>query len=364
MTAAGHLGENSGKRLSPDQRRQIFQYGRNGYTKAAVTRLMKVGMAAVKRWWPPADSTVPCFEDQPRSGRPLKFSPAERKAIKRQARDGASLAVIRMRLMQGGKGRVSKSTLSVAMKSGRRPLVYQRVKEVRVLRPSNKLDRMRFCSTFNAVSGPPMVFLDGKVFSLYADRAGKLKYRWAPVDAKPINVKGKQIAHLHFYAGVSVGWMSSLFFAPPSPPMGSGLARSLENFSSQHYTAIMTSMKKELDAHFKGKPYCIIRDRAPQHIKAEKSEDFSTLNLPIVKDYPAQSWDINCIEHVWAQLVMSLLGNRARTADGYRRVIQAHWRALPQSTIDKLVAEVPNRLLKISKLKGEWISHYQIDSFT
>jgi len=305
---------------------------------------MRVGKDAVKRWWPPDDGSMPCFKDLPRSGRPPILGPTDRKAIKRQAKADLSTAEISMRRMHAGKQAVSPQTINRVLKGGRRPLTYQHVKEVRVLRDTNKKQRMQFASTFDVDGGPPLVFLDGKVFSLYSNRGGRLKYRWAPADAAPISVKGKQVAHLHFYAAISQGWKSSLFFVPPSPPVGSKLARSPENFSAEHYTDLMTRMKVELDAHFNGQPYRIIRDRASQHLKAEKSMEFSLLNLSIVEDYPAQCWDINAIEHAWAQLVRLVLGHRARTADGLRRVIKRQWELLPQSTIDKLLAGVPSRL--------------------
>lgn len=363
MTGTARARHKSDFRLSVDQRRSIFNYGRSGWLKSAVMKHMNVGAAAVKRWWPPADGTVPSFEDKTRVGRPRKLSSADVKAMKRQAQSNASLAQIAMRRMRAGKVKASKSTYGRSLKRGYKPLFYKRVREVDVLRPKNKLARSEFSKTFDAVRGPPLVFLDGKVFTLYSGRGGKLLYRWTTFHAKPIGVKGKQLAHLHFYAAVSRGWKSEVHFVPPSPPAGSTLTRSRMNFEAQHYMDVMKQMKKELDAHFKGKDYRIIRDKATQHTKAESLNEFSLLQLPIVKSYPAQSWDINCIEHVWAQLVRLVLGHRARTARGLRRVIQRKWKELPQTTIDKLVAGVPSRLTKIRELNGDWISHCSDLSF-
>ena len=120
----------------------------------------------------------------------------------------------------------------------------------------------------------------------------------------------------------------------------------------------MVGLDRELRRHFDGQLFNIIRDRASQHIKAEKYAVLSALNLPIVVDYPAQSWDINCIEHVWAQLVNQIRGHRAITADGLRRVVCAGWRAIKQSTIDLLVDNVPNRIKRIRESEGEWIGAY------
>jgi hypothetical protein len=83
------------------------------------------------------------------------------------------------------------------------------------------------------------------------------------------------------------------------------------------------------------------------------------LNLPFLEAFPAQSWDINCIEHVWAQLAIRVRGQRPRTAMGLKRVIQEEWMAIQQSTIDKLIAGVPNRIQKIAEKQGRWIGPYQ-----
>ena len=52
-------------------------------------------------------------------------------------------------------------------------------------------------------------------------------------------------------------------------------------------------------------------------------------------------------------------GHRAITADGLRRVVARAWRAIRQSTINSLVANVPLRMEAIIAAGGEWIGSYQ-----
>ena len=119
----------------------------------------------------------------------------------------------------------------------------------------------------------------------------------------PCQSEGKAAGLPAFYAAVAKGWRSKLYFVPPSPRVGSGKAKGDRAFESTDYERFMVGLDRELRRHFDGQLFNIIRDRASQHIKAEKYAVLSALNLPIVVDYPAQSWDINCIEHVWAHLV-------------------------------------------------------------
>lgn len=112
-------------------------------------------------------------------------------------------------------------------------------------------------------------------------------------------------------------------------------------------------------AGYGGRPYWIIRDRAKQHTSKATVKALQPLELPIMESFPDQSWDINCIEHVWAQLAAAVKLRRPTTARGFKEVIQQEWAGIAQSTIDTLVAGVPLRIQKIAKLKGSWIAEYQ-----
>lgn len=329
-----------------------------GCTKAHTSRHLKVSKAVVDRWWPNADGSAPCLEDSPRPGRPRLLDSTEVKAVKRALKNGATLAVVKKRREQQGKQPVSRQTLRRAAARGRQPLAYQMEKAIRVLSDANKKARYDWTDAFDPSSATPWVFLDGKVVTVYRGHRGNVTMRWAPVGRPPARGKGKLLAYLHFYAAVAKGWRSKLYFVPPSPPVGSGKAKGDRSFESADYEHVMAGLDRELRRHFQGQLFSIIRDRASQHIKAEKFAVLSALNMPIVVDYPAQSWDINCIEHVWAQLTNQIRGHRAITADGLRRVVWAGWRAIKQSTIDQLVQNVPNRIRKIRDSGGEWIGAY------
>ena len=346
-------------KASPEQRAAVVSWAHLGRTKAFTIRKMKVSKAVVNRWWPPSDGSAPNLEDSPRSGRPRLLSSMEVKAVKRSLAAGANLVQVMKRRERRGLKPVSKSTLSRSAAMGRKPLKYQKVKAIRVLSSANKAARYVWTSKFNLSSRTPLVFLDGKVVTLYKGRRGNVSWLWAPVGQPPVRPKGKLLAHLHFYAAVAKGWRSRLYFVPPSPPQGSGKAKADRAFQSTDYEHVMVGLDRELRNHYGTRPFRIIRDRASQHIKAEKFSVLSDLNLPIVEDYPAQSWDINCIEHVWAQLVRAITGHRARTVDGLRRVVRRGWQAIEQSTIDKLVENVPRRIEKIRDSAGEWIGAYQ-----
>lgn len=49
---------------------------------------------------------------------------------------------------------------------------------------------------------------------------------------------------------------------------------------------------------------------------------------------------------------------RPRTAAGYKLAIERAWEALPQSAIDKIIANVKWNVDKISENGGEWLQDY------
>ncbi len=81
--------------------------------------------------------------------------------------------------------------------------------------------------------------------------------------------------------------------------------------------------------------------------------------MPVAEDFPPQSFDINIIEGVWAWLQGRVQGRRPVSIRGLETVINKEWKAIKQTSIDKLVAQVPRRLKKIVEGRGRWLSNYK-----
>lgn len=197
------------------------------------------------------------------------------------------------------------------------------------------------------------------MMSMYTGKHGKLSYAWQHADVPLTKGSGRLMAHYHFYAAVAKGFKSKLYFVPPSCE-GDSRPKSATSFKGEHYVEVIRGLAKELKGW---KPstgsYHIIRDKARQHTSAATNKALAPLNLPIMESFPAQSWDINCIEHVWAQLAQGVNSRRPRGAAGFKAIIQQEWRAIKQHTIDKIIAGVPKRITKIRELGGSWIGAYK-----
>jgi transposase len=342
-----------------DVREEIINLHRTGHTKSSIMKALKVGRRAVDRWVAESDSLRPNVHDKPRSGRPVKTTSAQRKAIRRAWTPKRNAAEVSKSLAKAGTVQISRHTISQLWHIQRRPLVYASVTMQKRLTASNRSDRVAFCSDEKPTSTTPWAFTDGKVCSLYTNGNGKTGMAWRRADERLQVVPGKLIARFHFYGMVGRGLKTKLIFVPPSPTKGSSKPTSGITFKGSHYINLMKKFMPELDKWRPNRDYAIIRDKAKQHVSKASKTAMDDLGLPILESFPAQCWDINCIEHVWAQLMIQLRHHRARTPDGFMKVIQKGWAAISQATIDKLVAGVPRRLQRIKELKGEWISSYR-----
>jgi len=332
----------------------------SGLSKASICKELGLSKVTVDRWTNESLTHAPDMNDKHRSGRPKKLKPTEVSKIKKMARPGLTATAAAQRLKEHGQLNISRQTVTRIWSSGKHPLFWRPVVKVKQLSHQNQAARKAFCQCHKPTKKVKWVFLDGKVCSLYSDKHGRLSYAWQRPSEPLAKGMGRLVAHFHFYAAVAHNFKSSLHFVPPSWHHGCKGPKSPDTFKSGHYVEFMKKLARELEGQQPqlGK-FSIIRDRASQHTSAKSAEDLKTLDLPILKTFPAQSWDINCIEHVWAQLAAKLRNRRPTTPRGYKAAIVKEWEAIDQSTINRLVEKVPSRIQKIWGLGGKWIGGYK-----
>ena len=313
----------------------------------------------MERWAEEADKRTPDMHDKPRSGRPCKFSPRQVKAVRRAFTPKRSPGKVARALTARGTVKISEGSVRRIWATARHPITYMKIIRPKRLSDINKQKRMAFAQHHMPTESTPWAFTDGKMCSLYLRDDGNFTCHWQKAGTTPSSDKNGLVARFFFYAVVGTGLKSDLIFTAPSPKKGTGLATGGRAFISSDYISLMRRFRKPLGIWRPGGRYFLIRDRARQHTSAESDRALSPLNLPILEAFPPQSWDINCIEHVWAQLSQKLRHHRARTPDGFRRAVLKAWDSISQETIDAIVEKVPGRLKKIAALKGEWIGKYK-----
>jgi transposase len=351
-------------RLLPVLRREISDRHRSKQSNIKIQHGMKLGKVAVARWIDEGEKKQPCWEDSPRSGRPCKLNGAQRTAVRRACRKKSTATAVALAFSKHGNPKISRMTVSRLWRSGRRPRIWAKKVVRKRLSPVNKKKRLDFARAYRPTAAIPWAFTDGKVLSLYTGEGGVTHMRWQRVDEldQP-NEAGpsKLVARFFIYAVVGRGIKSRLLFTAPSPTRGSGMATGARAFMSCNYVRLMRAFKQELVRWRPSGRYRLIRDRAPQHVSRTSNEAMASLGLPILEPFPPQSWDINAIEFVWAQLTLKLSGHRACTPDGFRRAIMKAWDSISQTTIDQIVAGVSGRMDMIVALEGGWIGACKYD---
>jgi transposase len=342
-------------KLTPAQRQHIITSHACGKSTASLAKSFRVSMGTIKHWIRAGKERGGDLSDRPRRGRPPKVTPSLQAKMKRMAKKGKPATKIARRVATAVEGGLDRTTVGRHLKGGRHPLEYAPVRGDRVLSEANKKARLKFVEEFPLGTEGCWVFLDATVFPLYTGGGPKLRRAWQGRDRRLVQTKGTLVAHYHVYAAVAKGFKSKLYPVPPSCEEDSPLPKSKVQFEGHHFVGMMQQLLKELKAHFKGKKFCIIMDHAPQHLSRATKEALYHLSMPILWDFPAQSFDLNVIELVWAKLKALVEQRRPITKRGYMKVIKESWRELKQTTIDGIIDTVPRRMQEVKKKKGDWV---------
>jgi hypothetical protein len=235
------------------------------------------------------------------------------------------------------------------------------VKPQRKLSLINKKLRLDFCISHLHAHTSQWIFIDAKYLYVYLYPKGRLRYAWKSVGARPpaqLSAKPGAPWVFLFYGAVGQDYKSPLYFVAPSPPAGSNAKRAKDNFKSGHFIEMLDKMYQHIcKAHPRGR-FKMVWDHARQHTSKMTKAAIQDIQHNILQDYPPQSWDINVIENCWAMLDQELNRSRAKcTAKWYHR-IRAAWEKVDQSSINKLVDGVRDRLQSIEESKGDWVPHH------
>lgn len=300
--------------------------------------------------------------DKARSGRPLKLPPQLRKPVRRMARAGKTTRYIVRYLAENHGVTVTRQTVARVLKGGNKPMAWLPVSRGRVLREANKALRVEFCEQHLLDSWKHWkntVFVDSKYLYVYRDKAKRWLYRWQNVGSKQVFPQNSNPQVFHFYAAVAWGHKSKLVFVPPTKGVGVEGANDKVTFNSSHFIEAMEQLSAEFQQWFpSSRSYRVVWDSARQHTSKEAKAGVARLGIPVMPDFPAQSWDLNIIEVCWAWLSHNVKGHNHRVWDGWEECIKEAWAEVEISSINKLVAKVPKQLQKIAQKEGEWVRYF------
>lgn len=317
------------------------------------------GKAAVKRWAAEGLKAVPNWEEGARPGRPSSISKAQRKKARASALRGKTATRIAASLSQQGQQQVSSAAVRRVLTVSKSPMYWAPKNCGRQLSAANKGKRLLFVKQVKSRTFKACLFGDSKYMYLYKDGTGSCQYRWHSPTAKPQQVVAGNPQVVHAYGLVGKGCKSPLYFTAPTPSLRSRVRKGKENFSSRHFIMVAKQMHSTIKQWGKNSRYHrVVLDHAKQHTSKKSKAALQAMGMFLHQSFPPQSWDLNIIENVWGVLDTKLAGMSGRgptTPRGWRSRIQEAWNSIEQSTIDKLVASLDDRLSEVEALGGAWI---------
>lgn len=94
------------------------------------------------------------------------------------------------------------------------------------------------------------------------------------------------------------------------------------------------------------------QDGAPSHTSISTSKFLKAKKIKVLKDWPAQSPDMNIIEHVWGKMKEEASKTKPKNLDELWEAYKTAFFAIPDDFINKLFESLSNRMDAVFQAHG------------
>ena len=94
------------------------------------------------------------------------------------------------------------------------------------------------------------------------------------------------------------------------------------------------------------------QDDAPSHTSASTSKFLKAKKIKVLQDWPAQSPDLNIIEHVWGRMKEEAWKAKPKNLDELWETCKTAFFAIPDAFINKLYESLSNRMDAVLQAHG------------
>lgn len=319
----------------------MLQAGRN---QSQVSRNFGVNRSVICRLWQRYNSTGDPAEQHPGRGR--STTTRQDRYIQLTARRQPMLTAreIGLRLQNSSGVVVSPQTVRNRLHEyglrARRPI------RCPPIRHGNRARRNEWCRehiTWTQEQWDKILFCDESRFGFRPDTRRIRVYR------RPGNIERLRcVQEVHPYSGSTV-----MVWAGIMKNRRTELVFVNGNMNAANYVEDVLRPYVRPFAQTLGSDFTLMHDNARSHTALRTSEYLAMENIRVLP-WPAQSPDLNPIEHAWDMLQRRVLKelDGVTTTQQLMDLLKFHWEQLPQENINKLIDSMNNRCRQVLNNRG------------
>lgn len=333
--------------LSPEKRARLCALLEEGYPSRFIASKENVSQSTVIRTKQRKDISG-TFKNKPKPGRPrLLTGRNERKVLRLIATGECTNAVaIQKKLKIEEQIEISESTVKRTL---RRNGLSARVKRKKpYLKKTHRIARMKFAKKYRfwtAEDWNKVIWSDESKFMIYGSDGRE--YCWK----RP----GESLKDHHVKPTVKFGWGSIMVWGCFTSSGVGNICRIYGHMDGNLYRQILDEdLTETIERHEMDKEDIIFQhDNDPKHTARLTKQWFEDNEVEVL-DWPAQSPDLNPIEHLWNEMDRRLrrLDTPVKTQDQLWDAIQKIWVELGVDVCKKLVDTMPTRINDVIKANG------------
>jgi transposase len=318
-----------------DQRKEIVTlHEKAGYGSRRIAKELKIDRGTVQRVLKKFKTKKTC-KNLPGQGRKRKISGDLLKRVKRKAKRKKPGTKIASEISDEVSGGISERTVQRTLKdTGLQYLVIEKREE---LTPDQEARRLAFARKRKNHNWKYEIFVDEKTWQV----GSSVNKCWQDPSHRLTEGKKRHAPKIHCWGGVGYHFKTKLHFFQ-------------ENLNSDLYCKIL---KKRLPPEYvfnlnpkSRSKWILVQDNDPKHKSKKVTELLDKMGPDRIKDFPANSPDLNPIEDAWSIMQSEIQYKKIKTIKSLKKHLTEAWENIDiRHSLDSL----SNRLRQCIKRKGK-----------